>query len=215
MNRTLEPRARGALSQRRYLDSVAILREDTPSWFIGLILGDFELDLRGVDAIAYITYPGEYRVSRVPIQIKSSYSGIREFEEEQKKYGGENIVVVLVRDDISSNQFRRYTFTELQRIRAENIRFDDYFARLFAQQLSNGAEMARQRLIRAKMQYQIPKGKKPPRLPARKLWYETTPREQTPVPAQPEVVARPNISRWRRFWRAVWRWSFPPAPAEV
>ena len=142
---------RGRHSQRRFFEAVGFMRSRfTPSWFIGIIPADFEYDLRGVDAIAYITYPGDTWASRIPIQIKSSWTGYWAYKEKHAKYGGENVVIAVMRDEISNDAIRATLYDDLNKIREENVRFDEYFQNLFAHPISTGAERIRQRLIRAK-----------------------------------------------------------------
>lgn len=149
----LSPEARGTLSQRRFLEAASTIHSYTPSWFVGILEADFEHDLRGVDAIAYITYPSEHWIERIPIQIKSSWTGYHSYKEEHVEHGAKDVIVIVVQDDRLDEELRRILYGELRKIREQNIRFTDFFARLLAGRVSKGAEKARQRFVRAKMRH--------------------------------------------------------------
>lgn len=193
-----QAKERGKNSQRRFFKVAGFMRNRfTPSWFIGVIPADFEYDLRGVDAIAYITYPGETWASRIPIQIKSSWTGYYSYKEKHAKHGAEDVIVAVIRDDSTDEDIRTMLYEELKRIREQNIRFDQYFRELLAYPISRGAECVRQRLIRAKTrQYSA----RMHRLHLR-LQREAAPRAKREAPLlNPPPQRVQEKKRWWQLW---------------
>lgn len=173
---------RGARSQERFFKALSEETDRTPGWFHGIVPADFELDVRGIDAIAYITYPGDTRMSRVPIQIKSSWTGYHAFFEKHSRHGMKNVIVIVVKDSRTDHDLRMIIYGQLRRVRRENIRYEDFFANLMRQRLTRHAERFRKRLVRARAQ--------PPRP------YVVV---QNPIPPKaPEPIQE---STWRRFWK--------------
>lgn len=57
-----EARLRGMRSEQRFFEAATVQLPETPYWLVAIEKAHVELDLRGVDAIAYIRYPGEQHV---------------------------------------------------------------------------------------------------------------------------------------------------------
>lgn len=79
---------RGKVSEDQFFRALSARSEDAPSWFVSIRRATEEEDQRGFDAFILTTDVGE-----IPIQIKSSRQGVRNFR--QKRPGNPAIPVVI------------------------------------------------------------------------------------------------------------------------
>lgn len=174
MYSTESPEERGKRSEARFFEAASVILPQTPPWLIAIEKAPSELDLRGVDAIAYITYPGEHHVERVPIQIKSSWHAVTRYLEKHEHRRLAVPVFIVMLDRLTPHDVRRILYSRLRKIRDDNVRFNDYFAQQYSSRLSLRAEETLQRLLRARMR--IPHTEK-----VRPLGHQRTQQYQRPM----------------------------------
>ncbi len=117
---------------------------NTPPWLIGITRADIELDLRGIDAVAYVLYSNEPWAERIPIQIKSSWGGATHHKTAHPELAKAGIVYIVMFDDMDEYDIRRVLYSELSKRRARNIRFEKFLAKFVSSRLLPRAEKRRQ-----------------------------------------------------------------------
>jgi hypothetical protein len=182
---------KGERSETRFFGAAAVRLHSTPQWLIGITRADIELDLRGVDAVAWVLYPKSTRVERIPIQIKSSWGGVAEHKKQHPDLARADVVYMVMEDDLDDNDIRRILYAELNRRRERNVRFERFLGRFLSTQLSGRAERRRQNYYASEM---------------KDLRYaqDGAPSATVHEPAPSEFDAE------RSFWSRVARWMFPP-----
>ena len=176
---------KGDRSEERFFAAATARLRDTPPWLIGITPADIELDLRGVDAVAYVLYPRSTWAERIPIQIKSSWGGVGEHRKMHPDLAKADVVYMVIQDDLDDADIRRILYAELDKRRKKKIRFEKFLNRFVTDQLSPRAERRRQNHYASEM---------------KDLRYSgATPVPELPLPEEVE----------RTFWTRIARWMFP------
>ena len=96
------------------------------------------MDARGVDLCAYIWSAGTTaEPTKVPIQIKSSYSGKRYYQLEQPVLQAENVIVVVVLLDMTDDDIRRETYALLEEVHNSGKRFGLFWKEIVKNRINN------------------------------------------------------------------------------
>ena len=178
--------AKGEQSEHRFLSAVQIRHPETPHWLVCIEKADIDLDLRGVDAIAHVLYRGEEWAERIPIQVKSSWGGKRHHIAKHAEHGAQRVLYMIIHDHLNERDIQKILYAELGKIRAQGMKYNNFFAALLADRLSPGAERVRIRVLRSRMRI------------------EHAPREHSPI-AHTVAEEAPVKAKRNRFLR----WLFP------
>ena len=100
-----------------------------PSWFLGIRQALPKLDLQGVDAIAEIIYPDNSTVL-VPAEVKGNRDHIDAYYRDHPMSFAAKVVIVVVFRRDSFARIRGDFFHEVERRRLNNIRYEEFFAKL-------------------------------------------------------------------------------------
>ncbi len=103
---------------------------EKPWWLLGVEPASPILDVRGVDALAEVVYPDKTTVVKVPVQIKGSCAGMREYYRLHPSARRARVVVLPVNKHFYAEQILYFFLRRLERVRQANIRYDDYLAKL-------------------------------------------------------------------------------------
>ena len=192
MSTTLAEVEKGARSETRFFNAVTVRLPHTPDWLIGIVTADIELDLRGVDAVAYVLYPKSTWAERIPIQIKSTWGWVDDHRKKHPELAKADVVYIVINDDLDDAAIRRILYAELNKRRMKNIRFEKFLGKFLSGQLRPRAEQRRQNHYASEMKdLRFPQG--------------TTP---SPVPPLPQPEPEPEFEE-RTFWSRVARWFWP------
>ncbi|MEK7109210.1 MAG: hypothetical protein AAB919_02130 [Patescibacteria group bacterium] len=101
-----------------------------PYWLVGLQRAADLLDVRGVDAIAQVKYPGSGDLVRVPVQIKGDQSKVDEYYTLHPDAFRARVIVVVVWRDSGFGLIRERVYDQIAARRAGNVRYDEYLAKL-------------------------------------------------------------------------------------
>ena len=181
---------KGARTETRFFDAATVRLNNIPGWLIGIMPADIELDLRGIDAIAYVLYPNENWVERIPIEIKSSWGGVAYHKQDHPDLARADVVYIVIDDSLEDEDVRRILYAELNKRRTRNIRFEKFLTKFLAGRLRPRAERRRQNHYASEM---------------RDLRFSgggALPRTLPPLLSEPELEERTFLER-------VARWFFP------
>lgn len=86
------------------------------------------MDQKGVDAIVRIEVPRRSRHVSIPVQIKTSWIGLKRYRIKRPSplYRGA-VLIIVVQPNLSDNQIRERTYMLLEKIRRGGKRFNDFF----------------------------------------------------------------------------------------
>jgi len=125
-------RQTGEDTEKRFFEAMQVRTEQTPPWFKKIERADLFFDLRGIDAFAFVEYREGERRLRIPIQIKSSKTGAKEYRERHPLCYEHGVVVIVVKSNRTDEQLRQHVYTELGRARKQKIRDGTRFTALHA-----------------------------------------------------------------------------------
>jgi hypothetical protein len=144
---------KGADSELRFISACSVRTPETPAWFVKVIAGGPAWDIRGVDAFAYyVPEDGSKRV-KVPIQIKSSLQGKRNFRKKASADSRKNVIVIAVLASETDDQLRGQLYAELERVRGAGKRFDDFLTRTMAIRFRRKKKIDLYRMVRRSQAY--------------------------------------------------------------
>lgn len=110
---------RGERHEERFLNLASRTMWRTPYWYLGVAQAEPELDLQGIDAIAWILLSDDKTRSPVPIQVKSSLAAVEAFRRTHADIVEAGAIVFLIHDrDRDEALLRRY-YTLLERSRSQ------------------------------------------------------------------------------------------------
>jgi hypothetical protein len=131
---------KGAENEHRFFNALSVRTDTTPDWFRRIKTLPAQMDVRGVDACAYIWSKGTTaNATKVPIQIKSSYAGKRHYQQEQPVLQSENVVVVVILPDMTDDDIRRETYALLEGVHESGKRLGSFWKQLVKAHVSNKA----------------------------------------------------------------------------
>lgn len=196
---------KGARSEERFFDAATVRLHNTPQWLIGITRADIELDLRGIDAMAYVLYPGESRAERIPIQVKSSWGGTNHHRAAHPELAKANIVYIVILDDLNDVAIRRILYAELDKRRSRKIRYERILRKIVGDPLSLRAERRRQNYYAADMRdlrysQETPASSEPPPIPSGSEFEERT--------IQSRLLRWLSPTRDDSDWKP-WSWMIP------
>ena len=118
----------GALIEHRFFTALAHDTGSKPSWFIRIERASVFLDLRGVDAIAFIRYESELDPVRIPIQIKSSAFGREAYYRKNPKAARARVPVIVIPHMRSEDEdlICRRLYRELGDVRAAGLMYEEF-----------------------------------------------------------------------------------------
>jgi hypothetical protein len=124
---------RGKDTEERFFRALKKRTLVTPEWFIKVRKASPDMDQKGVDAIVRIDVPTRKRHVSIPIQIKTSWHGLRRYwiKRPSALYRGA-VLVIVVPPHFSDDQIRERTYMLLDKIRRGGRRFNDFFITITA-----------------------------------------------------------------------------------
>lgn len=129
----------GAESERRFFAACNERTRRTPDWFIKVAQADVAWDVRGIDGFAFFRPLDGGKRIKVPIQIKSSKRGRKEFLKKMPSSFASNVTVVVVLRWKSDEQLRQQLYAKLGSIRNQRITFHYFLAETMGKPLSSQA----------------------------------------------------------------------------
>lgn len=101
-------------------------------------------DARGVDAIAWVSYPPKNELVPVPIQIKGDLKAVADFYALHPDAYLAGVVVIVIKSHHTPAHIREQTFSKLGEVRSKGLRFDNYLRQLSRKCLNaQGREIVR------------------------------------------------------------------------
>lgn len=118
----------GDQTEQRFFAACSKWLPTEPDWFFGVEEPSAVLDLRGVDFIAWVRYKNDRAVLPVPIQVKSSTNHVARWYKAHPSAKAARVVVIVVKSHHSELGIRNNLFTELRKVRDEQIFYQSYLA---------------------------------------------------------------------------------------
>lgn len=128
----------GEKTERRLIDALKSPGATKPKWFIELQRASALLDMRGIDAIALVRYPGHDEPIRIPVQIKSSALGRDEYFEKHPDALAARVVAVVIRPEMTAREIRTQLFRRLREVRDDRVFYKEFFLRSITRPVVNG-----------------------------------------------------------------------------
>ena len=95
------------------------------------------MDVRGFDFFAIVKTVKRPDGMSVPLQIKSSPMGMWTYFQKREDYRQAGVIVLVIREHMSAEHIRSYTYRKLQRVRTyEGQHYADFLQRISKRPLS-------------------------------------------------------------------------------
>ena len=122
---TLSPKERGRYAEIRFL---RVVRESLKgeSWFIGVDRSSDKQDACGVDAVVTICRM-DGKVVRVPVQLKSSFNGVKRHLVKYPDFWKNRVVYVLVNEHQTDQMICTQLLNELLHVRQGQYDYKAFF----------------------------------------------------------------------------------------
>lgn len=122
----------GAATENRFLRIMSTPVHATPHWYLRTEKAEYEWDHRGIDFFVYIAHKEDGQPVKVPVQIKSSKDGAREFRRKHTPQQVSTILMFVIARRLDDATLRIMIYARLRRIHESGIRYDRYYERELA-----------------------------------------------------------------------------------
>ncbi len=125
----MDDQAFGAATEDRFLRLMSTKVDFTPPWYLHAEKAPYEWDHRGIDFFVYISHKEGGEPVKVPVQIKSSKDGAREFRRKHSAHQVSHITVFVLTRRMSDTDVRNMVYARLRRVRTSGRRYGRYYGR--------------------------------------------------------------------------------------
>lgn len=123
----------GAATENRFLRLMSTNVDYTPPWYLHTAKAENEWDYRGIDFFVYIAHKEGGLPVKVPVQIKSSKTGAREFRRKHSPSQVANILVFIITEMKTDEEVLRKVYRRLWHVYHSCKRYHGYYAQELAQ----------------------------------------------------------------------------------
>ena len=138
----------GAINESRFLLLFKEKLSDTPDWFMRMEQASVDLDIRGVDVLAYIKFSEESEEIRIPLQIKSSKHGKRSSRQTHTQYT-DRVHVFVVNSSRGDREIRSEVYSFLNAERESGNNYEALIRSILATTFSPERKAKYERMVRA------------------------------------------------------------------
>lgn len=119
---------RGRLAEERF---IALARSLTNKSLVRRVKkASTTLDILGVDVIIFLYSLSGKKDIKVPVQIKSSFTGLRSYQQNHPRHIEAGVICIVVNELIPDEHIIKELSKRLEEIQWNNHEYTDFFARL-------------------------------------------------------------------------------------
>ena len=155
-------------AEQRFAAAVQTYLPGEPEWFVEIAQASSFHDVRGIDFIARIKYPGRRGLVRVPIQIKGSIEQKERYLEKHPEAKAAKVCILIVRSKDKVGTIRSKLYAELGRARSEAREYEPFFKLIGSRRLSRNGRLIQQAIEERRRKENTPRAPfpAPPSLPS-------------------------------------------------